>query len=227
MSTAPSTTISDALAAVRERIGSACDRCGRDPREVTLIGVTKTRPAKDVVDAVAAGLTDFGENYVQEGRPKFEEARLRTAAPFGRHFIGHLQRNKVNDAVDAFDVIHSIDSLRLLEAVGHRAMRNVSVFIQVNLAGEASKSGAALADVSALVDRARSMEPVTLLGLMTVPPPGPAEAARPWFRQLRELARSHGLSHLSMGMTDDFDVAIEEGATHIRVGRAIFGERLL
>jgi pyridoxal phosphate enzyme (YggS family) len=231
MTTAVAATaeIGGRIEAVRGRIARACGRAGRDASTVTLIAVSKTRPAEEVAAAWGAGLRDFGENYVQEGARKFGEAAALIGgphpAPFIRHFIGHLQSNKVNMAVDAFDVIHSIDAPGLLERAGHRATRRLPVFVQVNLAGEASKGGAAPGDVPALVDRARQSANVEILGLMTIPPPGAAEDARTWFRQLAALARTHGLHHLSMGMTDDFEVAIEEGATHIRVGRAIFGER--
>ena len=216
------------VAEVSARIEAACARSGRDPASVTLIAATKTRPASDVVDAYRAGIRHFGENYVQEGAAKFAEAATLlgspAAAPFTRHFIGHLQRNKVNAAADAFDVFHGIDSARQLEALGHRATRKLQVFLQVNLAGEASKAGAAPSQVDALVARARQLN-LVVLGLMTIPPPAPPEATRPWFRQLRELARANGLPDLSMGMTGDFEVAIEEGATHVRVGRGLFGER--
>ena len=215
---------------VRERIEAACQRAGRASSEVTLVAVTKTHFASVVAQAVAAGVRDIGENYVQEGASKIAELES-TLAEMGlpppvRHFIGQLQRNKVRAALTAFDVFHAIDSERLVEAI-ERASPGLPVpcFIQVNLAGEATKGGVAPVGIPAIVERMRTSPAVQVLGLMTVPPAGPAEASRPWFRQLRVLASENGLSHCSMGMTGDFEVAIEEGATHVRVGRAIFGER--
>jgi pyridoxal phosphate enzyme (YggS family) len=219
-------SIAAAVARVRERVAAACARAGRDPAGVTLIAASKTRTAEEIVEACAAGIEDFGENYVQEGAAKFRRvAELAPGITVRRHLIGHLQRNKVNAALEAFDVLHGVDSERLLLALSHRATRAVPVFIEVNLAGEPTKSGAAPGEVGPLVARAAELENVRLLGLMAIPPASPPAEARRWFGQLRELAHAHGLRHLSMGMTDDFEIAIEEGATHIRVGRAIFGER--
>lgn len=215
---------------VRERIAAACQRAGRPAGDVCLVAVTKTHAAEVVAQAVAAGVRDVGENYVQEGAAKMLElepelAKAGLERPV-RHFIGQLQRNKVRTALGAFDIFHAIDSERLVDAIERVAPAEpVPCFLQVNLAGEPSKGGVPLSAVSGHVERMRASPSVHILGLMTVPPAGPAEASRPWFRQLRMLASENGLSHCSMGMTSDFEVAIEEGATHVRVGRAIFGER--
>jgi pyridoxal phosphate enzyme (YggS family) len=216
--------------AVRERIASACERSGRNPAEVTLVAVSKTHPAADVVAAFNAGVTDFGENRVQEGVAKFGEvARLLGGQYSGLvpHFVGHLQTNKVRAALGTFAILHAVDSERLLRAIDAAATSAVRVFIEVNVSGETTKFGVAPAGVGALLEAAQSLPRVRVEGLMTVAPlASDPEEVRPFFRALRELAGEHGLSSLSMGMTNDFEVAIEEGATHVRVGRAIFGERL-
>jgi hypothetical protein len=220
------TRIRASIERVREQMAHACARCGRDPVEITLIAASKTRTAAEVVAAAEAGVVDFGENYVQEGAAKFAEVlALAPGIEIRRHCIGHLQRNKVNAGLEAFEVFHGIDSLRTLEALAHKSARSVPVFVEVNLAGEPSKHGVTPSDLPEVLDRARPLEMVRVLGLMTIPPPGPAADTRAWFARLRELAHGLGLRHLSMGMTDDFEVAIEEGTTHIRVGRAIFGDR--
>jgi pyridoxal phosphate enzyme (YggS family) len=218
--------IVEAVERVRERVALACQAVGRQPSEITLIAATKTRPAEDLVVASGAGITDFGENYVQEGAAKFLEfARLAPDLAIARHCIGHLQRNKVNAALAAFDVFHGLDSIATLSALGHRSTRSVPAFLEVNLAGEPAKHGFAPSDLPRAVEEALAIQSVSLLGFMAIPPPGPPDESRQWFAQLRELAHGLGVRHLSMGMTEDFDIAIEEGATHVRVGRAIFGER--
>ena len=211
------------LAAVRARIARAAERARRDPAGVRLIAVSKTMPAALVRAAIDAGATDVGENYVQEAIDK--RAAVGDGARW--HLIGHLQRNKAARAVETFDCIQTIDSPALAAAVARHAAaagRTMRVLLEVKLGGEASKSGVPPADLPALLDAAR-VSALVVDGLMTVPPPGEPEAARPHFRALRELAARHGLRELSMGMTDDFEVAIEEGATMIRIGRAIFGAR--
>jgi PLP dependent protein len=219
-------TVAERVAAVRARMAAACARAGRDPASVTLIGVSKTQPAAKIVEAWQAGATDYGENYVQEALPKIAEVRAVAGDGPRFHFIGHLQRNKAKAAVGPFAILQSVDSVRLLDALAAAAGDSrVSVMLQVNLAGEETKGGIAPGGLPELLAHARSLGPITVEGLMTVPPAAGAEAARPYFRQLRGLAAEHGLSALSMGMSDDFEVAIEEGATHVRVGRAIFGER--
>ena len=228
-STAPAAII-ERISAVRERMASACARAGRAPEDVTLIAVSKTWPAESVLAGAAAGLTDFGENRVQEAIAKMgdysglqESARLPAPA---WHLIGHLQTNKVRAAVGRFAILHAIDSERLLRAIDSLANAPQRVMIEVNIAAEPTKFGVSPADVPWLVEVAASLRNIKVEGLMTVAPiSSNPEASRPHFRALRALAAAHGLPSLSMGMTGDFEVAVEEGATHIRVGRAIFGER--
>lgn len=218
------TDIAANVRAIRARIVAAAVRSGRDPTTVLLVGAAKQKDAAMVEAAVAAGVTDIGENYVQEGVAK--RAAVRTPARW--HMIGHLQRNKVGKVLETFDLIHTIDSLALGAALGSRAQARqmiAHVLVEVNLAGESSKSGVAPEGASLLVEQLRKLEGLSVDGLMTVPPAGAPEATRPYFRRLRELRDQLGVRELSMGMTDDFEVAIEEGATIVRIGRAIFGAR--
>jgi pyridoxal phosphate enzyme (YggS family) len=220
----PADNLSRRIAALQRRVEAACRRAGRNPADVTLIAVTKGFPPEAVREAAAAGLVDFGENRVQEAESKLPA--LADLPGVTWHMIGHLQTNKVKTAVALFDTIHSVDSLHLAEEISRRAPHTVPVFLEVNVAGETAKSGfplSALRGNHAAIARLPNLD---IRGLMTVAPvTASPEAVRPVFRQLREAAHSLGLRELSMGMTDDFEVAIEEGATHIRVGRAIFGER--
>lgn len=212
------------LTAVERRIVAACDGCSRRREEITLVAVTKTFPAAAVQAAIAAGATDVGENRVQEARDK--KSDVRDAARW--HLIGHLQSNKARDAVRLFDVIHTIDSAGLAERVGRAAVaegKRQDVLIEVNIGREAQKAGIDPAEVANVASAIRKIDALNLLGLMAIPPLGEPEAMRPYFRGLRKIKEDLGLQHLSMGMTDDFEVAIEEGATIIRVGRAIFGSR--
>ena len=217
--------IAENVVRVRARIAAACDRAGRDPADVTLIAVTKTHLAEAVAAAYAAGIRDFGENRVQEAAEKIPAARaLGVEATW--HLIGNLQRNKVAAALPLFDVIHSVDSLRLAEALNERSTAGARVLLEVNVSGEASKHGVSPEDAPDLAERIGHMRHIALLGLMTVAPiAAEPEDARPIFRRLRDLRDALGLRELSMGMTGDFEVAIEEGATFVRVGRAIFGAR--
>ena len=213
------------VAAVRARITAAAERANRNPAEVTLIAVSKTHPASTVLQAIEAGLTDFGENRVQEGVAKVAEVIAAGKGPTW-HLIGHVQTNKVRAALGAFAILHSVDSERLLRVISAAATAPVQVFLEVNVAAEPQKYGLAVDGVPNAVALAQSLEHIELRGLMTVAPHvADAELARPVFRELAGLARAHGLRELSMGMTNDFEVAIEEGATHVRVGRALFGER--
>lgn len=210
--------------AVEERIAAACARSGRARSEVTLVAVTKTFPASDVAHAIAAGMTDVGENKVQEARDK--QPSVASSARW--HLIGHLQSNKAKDAVRLFDVIQTIDSVDLAERVARiaeSAGKRQEVLVQVNVGGEEQKSGAEIADVPSIVQRIAELPSLHLSGLMAIPPFLEPEQVRPYFRKLRALRDDLGLPQLSMGMTDDFEVAIEEGATIVRVGRAIFGAR--
>lgn len=227
--TAPAHTFADRLAAIHRRIGEACRRAGRNAGDVTLIGVTKTRTADDVREAFLAGLSDFGENRVQEGLPKIDELAVAGLKPHW-HFIGHLQTNKVAQVLSRFDLLHSVDSLRLLAAIERHHertdVRPIDTFIEVNVANEPAKAGISVAELPLLAEAALVSPAVQLRGLMTVAPNvREPEQVRAVFRELRQLAHSLNLHELSMGMTGDFEVAIEEGATHIRVGRALFGER--
>lgn len=213
------------VAQVRARIAAACERAGRAIGDVTLIAVTKTHGVGAVAAAHAAGVRDFGENRVQEAAPKIDGARA-SGMEATWHLIGNLQRNKVGAAISRFDILQSIDSERLAQAVSERAIAPIRALIEVNVAGEASKHGVAPKDVGALAASMARMPTIELLGLMTVAPRADdPEDIRPVFRTLREIRDGLGLPELSMGMTDDFEVAIEEGATMVRVGRAIFGAR--
>lgn len=219
------------LADVRRGIERACERAGRDPEEVTLVGVTKTVDADTIRQAIDAGLAHLGENRLQEAVPKMRA--LSDRAPVW-HFIGHLQRNKARRAVELFDRIESVDSLRLGRALDEAADeigRELRVFVQANVGGEESKHGVALDEIPALVDELERLPRLTVVGLMTIPPPrDDRERTRADFREIaglfRSLARERpALQHLSMGMSADYEIAIEEGATEVRVGRTIFGER--
>lgn len=225
----PADSLEERLASVRARIEATCARAGRDPADVQLIGVSKTHPIEVLRNAVEAGLLDLGENRAQEF---VEKARAASAFPTPPtwHFVGHLQRNKARDVLPYIDVLHSIDSPRLIEAIERRISTDrtpLDCYLEVNVAGEAQKGGVAPSGLPLLLRAASGSAALNVLGLMTVAPlVATPEEARPAFRALRALARAHGLAGLSMGMTEDFEVAIEEGATAVRVGRAIFGERL-
>jgi pyridoxal phosphate enzyme (YggS family) len=214
------------LARVRERIALAAERAGRSPDDVLLVGVSKSVDAERIRRALAAGLPALGENRVQEAKEKIGE--LGRSVPW--HLVGHLQTNKAGDAVRLFDLIHSLDRLELARELHRRAAaaaKVVDVLVQVNLAGEATKGGFAPSELKGALDAIRELPGLAVRGLMTIPPPvAQAELARGWFRQLRELRDEAGLEHLSMGMSGDFEVAVEEGATMVRVGTAIFGPRL-
>lgn len=220
------------LEAVRARIARAAERAGRPPSSVRLVAVSKTYPAEHVRAAARAGQVDFGENKVQEGLQKISET---SDIPIRWHVIGHLQSNKARKAAETFDWIQAVDSLSLLRKIDDAAAeagRRPKVLVQVDLAGEATKFGASPSEVPAVFDA--DLKAAELVGLMLLPPAvdDPHEA-RPWFRRLvalRDTLAQSGvpaarLAELSMGMSHDFEVAIEEGATIVRVGSAIFGER--
>ncbi|MEX2227321.1 MAG: YggS family pyridoxal phosphate-dependent enzyme [Dehalococcoidia bacterium] len=213
------------LERVRSRIADACDRASRDASSVTLVAVSKTHAARSIAEAYAAGQRDFGENRVQEGATKIEELRATGVTPVW-HLLGHLQGNKVRAALSLFDILHGVDSERLGEAISARADRPVRVFLEVNIAGEATKQGVPPPAAPALAEAIGRLPNIELAGLMTVAPMvDDPEDVRPVFRTLRELRDAIGLRELSMGMTDDYEVAVEEGATVVRIGRAIFGPR--
>ena len=219
------TDIATNLATVRARVAAAAERAGRSPHDITLVGVSKTHSVEIVRAAFDAGLRDFGENRVQEATPKIHAMREQGAAARW-HLVGHLQRNKVPTAIDLFDILHSVDSERLVEAISAAATREIRVFIEVNVAAEETKFGVSPADVSKLAERVGRLPNIELAGLMTVAPRvDDPEDVRLVFRALRQLRDAVGLRELSMGMTDDFEVAVEEGSTLVRVGRAIFGVR--
>jgi pyridoxal phosphate enzyme (YggS family) len=227
-------SIADRLAGIRERIDAAARSAGRDPSSIRLIAVSKTFPIDALREAYAAGQRDFGENRVQEALQKIASA---ADLQIGWHLIGHLQANKVRKAAPSFDTIQSVDSIELLQKIDAAAVdagRTPELLIQVDLAGEATKFGVAPGEVPRLLDAAASCRAARLTGLMTLPPvPESPEDARPWFRRLRDLrdgwvasgAPAPMLRELSMGMSGDFEVAIQEGSTMVRVGTAIFGSR--
>jgi PLP dependent protein len=228
-------SIAENLAAVRSRIARAAERAGRDPSGVTLIAVSKTFDQSSVRAAWDAGQRDFGENKIQEGEQKI--GATGDLADIRWHLIGHLQSNKAKKAAAAFAAIHSIDSISLLQRLDAAAVEHGTtpqVLIQADLAGEATKFGAAETGVEAIARAALAARAVRLCGLMLVPPWNDnQEETRPWFVKLRQLRDglvsnsipAEVLRHLSMGMSHDFEAAIEEGATMVRVGTAIFGQR--
>ena len=226
-------TIADNIASIQERISKSALRAGRDPAEIRLVAVSKTVSAESIQEAIAAGVTILGENYMQEARNKI--ARIEKQVEW--HFIGHLQSNKAKYAVDLFSMIQSVDRLSLAEELDQEANKRgkiVPVLIQVNISGEESKSGIDPQETLQLLERIAALQHLAVQGLMTMPPwfEDP-EDARPYFsamRKLREkLSREKipgvALQELSMGMSGDFEVAIEEGATLVRIGTAIFGPR--
>jgi pyridoxal phosphate enzyme (YggS family) len=225
------------IAAVQERIAAAARRAGRDPAEVTLVAVSKTHSPEEVATAYAAGLRVFGENRVEEAVPKIGAvARLVTPVePPAWHLIGHLQSRKAEDVLPWARMVHSVDSVKLAQRLSRFATaEKLPILLEVNVSGEASKYGFRPEELPAAVETIAALAGLALQGLMTMAPiAADPEDVRPVFASLRalrdELTRSYptlGWHHLSMGMTDDFEVAIEEGSTIVRVGRAIFGERI-
>lgn len=232
--------IADRLAAVRQRVAEAARRAGRDPDEITLVGASKRKPAGAVAEAVAAGLGHVGESFAQEAREKIPavaaELAARGVAPPRWHFLGRLQRNKARIVARLFDCLESLDGLALAEELSRRAVREgrkLDALIQVNVSGEAQKGGVDESELAALLAACETLPALTVRGLMGVPAASAdPEASRPAFARLRALRDAHrglpgggSLQALSMGMSGDFPVAIEEGATIVRVGTAIFGER--
>lgn len=228
-------SIAENLWSIKERIQGACARVGRNPDEVRVVGVTKTVPIERIREGVMAGIEILGENYVQEARPKVE---VLSDLPVKWHFIGHLQSNKAKAAIHCFDCIHSLDRASLareLDLQARRRGRPISVLIQVNLGNEDTKSGTAPSETLDLFHLADRMEGLSLRGLMALPPYfDDPEDVRPHFSHLRELLdrlRQNALKpeefrELSMGMSHDYEVAVEEGATLVRIGTALFGERV-
>jgi pyridoxal phosphate enzyme (YggS family) len=218
---------------ILERIEGAAAKVGRNPREVKVLGAAKSQSVESVRAAITAGVSLIGENYVQETTRK----KKKISEPAEWHMIGHLQRNKVNAAVEIFDLIESLDSVALaeeLENAGRRRAKKVRVFVEVNLAREASKTGIAKENLAELLHRVGELTHLSVEGLMMIPPLREnAEDARPYFRELRELQLelrplaipNVAIGELSMGMTHDYPVAIEEGATIVRIGTGLFGPR--
>lgn len=222
------------LETVKERIYNVASVCGRDPDSVQLVAVSKTMPADVVLEAIQAGVTVLGENYIQETREKFKEL---STHPVSWHFIGHLQSNKAKYAVRLFDLIHSVDSVKLareLDKYAKKVDKVQDILIQVNISEEKTKSGTSVGSTVDLVKKISQFPNISIKGLMTMPPYyNDPENARPFFVSLRKLrdaveaenVPNTSMDHLSMGMTGDFETAIEEGATLVRIGTAIFGER--
>ncbi|HXG82262.1 MAG TPA: YggS family pyridoxal phosphate-dependent enzyme [Sphingomicrobium sp.] len=209
------------LAEVREQIARAAKAARRDPKQVTLVAVTKQRGVEEILPLIAAGVTDFGENRVQEAAEKWPP--LREQHPRLRlHMIGRLQSNKADEAVALFDVIHSLDRPSLLEALvkaGDKAGQFPQVYVQVNIGAEEQKGGMAIDELPAFLDQVRA-SPLPLAGLMAMPPLGAQPG--PYFALLAELARRHGVAGLSMGMSSDYPAAVMLGTTVVRVGSALF-----
>ena len=224
-------SLAENLVAIQQRIRAACDRSDREPNSITLLAVTKSQPPEVVKAAEELGLNFFGENKIQEAKAKIPLCPGKTRW----HFIGHLQSNKCRDAVDLFEMIESVDSLPLAQEINKRCeqvAKRMPVLLEVNVAGEASKFGYKPEKLLAELKEMNSLQRLQINGLMTVPPyASETEKARPHFRRLRELKmeceRILGapLPHLSMGMSGDFETAIEEGATIIRIGTVLFGPR--
>ncbi|UCH51288.1 MAG: YggS family pyridoxal phosphate-dependent enzyme [Chloroflexota bacterium] len=210
---------------VQRRIAQVCERSHRSTEEITLVAVTKGVGASAIRTAFDCGIRDFGETRIQEAEGKIGQlVDLKPDVIW--HMVGHLQSNKAKTAVELFDIIHSVDSVRLAEILSRRVQKPLSVFLEVNVSGEATKGGFSLGEIGVAISEIKSLPNLEVMGLMTMAPfVADFETVRPVFRKLRELRDSLGLKHLSMGMTDDFEVAVEEGATMLRIGRAIFGER--
>ena len=229
-----SPSIEERLKQVRERIVQACSRCGRDPAGVRLVAVSKTVEPDRIWQALARGVTILGENYIREAREKIP---LIDKSGVSWHYIGHLQTNKAKYAAALFDMVHSLDSLPLAQSLNREAEKNgrvLQVLVQVNVSGEQTKSGCEPGDAAGLIAAAANLQHLRVQGLMTIPPPADnPEQSRPFFTALRRLRDDTAqqlpgvgaLPELSMGMSADFEAAIEEGATLVRVGSLLFGER--
>jgi pyridoxal phosphate enzyme (YggS family) len=225
-------TFAENLNSIQQRIGAACARAGRDVSSVTLLAVSKTHPPETIREAIEAGQLSFGENKIQEAKAKIPLCPGRARW----QFIGHLQSNKVRDAVELFEMIQGVDSLAIAQEISKRAVqaaKTMPILLEVNVAGEASKFGYKPEQLLAELNELNALPKIEIHGLMAIPPFTPVpEKARPYFQRLRELKAECEkilgvpLPQLSMGMSGDFEVAIEEGATIVRVGTALFGERL-
>ncbi len=225
------TKLADNILSVRERVRRSAERSGRTAEDITLIAVTKTHPPETVREAVENGITDIGENRVQEAEKKHSEL---TELPVRWHFIGHIQRNKVKNVLRFSSILHSVDSVGLAGEIDKRTVQPVDIFVEINIGEEEAKSGIYAEEAIDFLKKIRKFPNLNCLGLMAIPPwMDDPEDARPYFRSMAEIQREVNrmsvfdtpLSELSMGMTDDFETAVEEGATMVRVGRAIFGPR--
>lgn len=215
--------ITQNIESVKTHMAAACARANRLPDTVTIITVTKTQPYSTIEAAFEAGLTHFGENRVQEAQEKIN--KLSHIDPTW-HLIGHLQTNKVKLAIQLFDIIHSVDSIRLAEVISRQTEKEIKILLQVNVIGEETKGGFSTAELPQALKYIDKLANLKVEGLMTIAPwVTNAQEVRPIFKCLRELRDDLALKHLSMGMTNDYEVAIEEGATMIRIGRAILGVR--
>lgn len=223
--------IEERLAAVKERIRAAAEQCGRDPAEITLIAVTKTYPVSAMNTAIKAGVTDVGENKPQEIRDKFD-----AVLPVRWHLIGHLQSNKIKYVIDRCDLIHSVDSIKLMDEIETKAEahgRDIDILIQVNISGEESKSGIAPDELEHMLRHAAALNRVHIKGLMTIAPKAEYGDAESCFADMKKLFDSVSkksypnveMRELSMGMSSDFEAAIKHGSTMVRIGSAIFGAR--
>jgi len=215
--------IRENCARIYDRIHNAAARSHRDPGSIRLIGVSKTVTADRIREAAAAGITDIGENRLQEALSKKDDLR---DLPLRWHFIGHLQTNKVRKVVENFDYVQSVDRSELAQRLQDYTQKRLPVLLEVELGNEGTKAGISPAELPRLVEYVRGLDRLELRGLMTVPPYlDDPESVRPYFARLRTLGEGLGLRELSMGMSHDFEVAIEEGATMVRVGTALFGSR--
>ncbi|MFH0926462.1 MAG: YggS family pyridoxal phosphate-dependent enzyme [bacterium] len=226
--------ITQRIAEVKETIAKACLKIGKDPKKIIIVAVTKTVSPSNIIAGINAGLTIMGENRIQEAKEKISQINNPNVE---WHLIGHLQTNKAKEAVRLFNLIHSVDNFKVAQELSKWAViyeKNLSILIQVNIAGEETKSGIALVDVKELINNIMKLKNLSVKGLMIIPPYNPEpEKSRPYFRQLYTLAEGFRkdsllgveMSYLSMGMSNDFEVAIEEGANMVRLGTAIFGKR--
>jgi hypothetical protein len=220
------TTLAERLAAVRREIAAACREAKREPDSVTLVAISKTFGAEAIAPVIAAGQRVFGENRVQEAKAKWPELKGRRYTDIELHLVGPLQSNKAKEAVALFDAIHSVDRPSLAEALAKeiaRQGRQPTLFVEVNTGAEAQKAGVLPEETDAFIKACREIHGLTIAGLMCIPPAN--EPPAPHFALTAKIARRNGLPLLSMGMSADFALAIEFGATHVRVGTAIFGAR--
>lgn len=220
---------------IRNNVREHAIYCGRNPDEITILAVSKTHPVEKIIEGIKCGIGNFGENYAQEFRDKYTEISHRNQKQPQWHFIGHLQTNKVKYIIPQCEYIHTVDSIRLAEEISKQSQKHsveTKILLQINTSGELSKSGIEPNDIYELVHNIAGMEGIILDGLMCIPAPEEEEAIRAEFALLRtlcnELSRKiseHPWTHLSMGMSGDYKIAIEEGSTIVRIGTAIFGER--